>query len=436
MSYPTYSHYVPAQWTSIDRIPVDWSARRLKFTVVLRNEKVDAEAADLEYMGLEHIEPWTAQRIDDDTATSEGIATRFKKNDVLFGKLRPYLAKVYLADREGMATTEVLVLAADSCLEPVFLKYVLLSQKFIDAVSGATFGAKMPRANWEAIGGIPITLPALDEQRRIAAFLNHKISEIALLISKKQELLEKLKEKRLSVITRAVTKGADLTVEMRDSGIPWFGQLPVHWNVTPLGFLITMSGGLTPSMANTEYWDGEIPWVTPKDMKQERISESIDHITNVALSETPIALIPQNTILIVVRGMILAHSFPAAVTEGPVTINQDMKAIRCGDQVAVEYLFACLVGFAKIFSSLAQESAHGTRKLETNTLKKFPIPVPPLDEQHRIAGQLESALRKIDQLAGANRAAIVHLTEYRSALITAATTGKIDVRNIAIPDPN
>jgi type I restriction enzyme S subunit len=286
----------------------------------------------------------------------------------------------------------------------------------------------MPRANWETIGGLPILLPSKAEQQQIAAFLDWKTSQIDALIAKKQELLHKLKEKRLAVITQAVTKGLNPDAPMRDSGIPWLGAVPDHWEVIPLGFLMTMSGGMTPSMANSEYWEGEIPWVTPKDMKRPRISDSIDHITAAALAETAISLIPIGAILIVVRGMILAHSFPTAVTERPVTINQDMKALRCGERLDIEFLFWCLNGFAKVLSNLAQESAHGTRKVETETLKKFQLPLPSISEQKTVATALAHRLNQLDQLADSTDETITRLTEYRTALITAATTGKIDVR--------
>lgn len=199
-----------------------------------------------------------------------------------------------------------------------------------------------------------VAYPTATEQEQIAAFLDWKTGQIDALIARKKALLEKLKEKRIAVITQAVTKGLNPAAPMRDSGIPWLGEVPQHWEVIPLGFLITMSGGMTPSMANLDYWDGDIPWVTPKDMKLARISDSIDHLTETALMETSIALIPVNAILIVVRGMILAHSFPTAINEAPVTINQDMKALRCNEGLEVAYLFWCLNGFAKVLSNLGK----------------------------------------------------------------------------------
>jgi type I restriction enzyme S subunit len=165
------------------------------------------------------------------------------------------------------------------------------------------------------------------------------------------------------------------------------------------------------------------------------LSDSIDHLTDKALEETAITLIPPNAVLVVVRGMILAHSFPTAVNEMPVTINQDMKALRAGEKLEVEFLFWTLTGFAKVFSALAQESAHGTRKMETETIKKFAFPVPPRDEQKALVRHLERQLGQLDSLSLATESTIDRLTEYRTALITAATTGKIDVRDVTIPEP-
>ena len=234
MRYPAYPDYAPTRWHTESSIPIAWEARRLKFAVSLRNEKIDAEISSLEYMGLEHIESWTGKRIEDETANSEGVATKFAKNDVLFGKLRPYLAKVYLAEKEGMATTEALVMMTGETLLPSFLKYVLISDKFINSVSGTTYGVKMPRANWEMIGSLPILLPPTKEQEHIAAFLDWKTGQIDALIAKKQALIEKLKEKRLALITQAVTKGLDPSVPMKDSNWSFFGQIPAHWTIGKL----------------------------------------------------------------------------------------------------------------------------------------------------------------------------------------------------------
>ena len=335
----------------------------------------------------------------------------------------------------GIMDSHLVRLRTNEEITGEFLRYLIEESHYVRTqIDLLGKGSIMQGLNSSIIKSLDVLLPPKAEQDEIVDFLDWKTGQIDALIARKRELLEKLKEKRLAVITQAVTKGLNPAAPMHDSGIPWLGQVPQHWEVIPLGFLVTMTGGMTPSMANAEYWEGDIPWVTPKDMKQPKISDSIDRVTNRALEDTSIALIPVNAVLIVVRGMILAHSFPTAITEKPVTINQDMKALRAGEKLEVEYLFWTLTGFAKVFSALAQESAHGTRKMETETIKKFAFPVPPGDEQKAIIRSLEAWLRQLDSLSLATESTIARLTEYRTALITAATTGKIDVRGVKIPE--
>ena len=203
----------------LDKVPEHWGTRRLKFTVTLRNEKMDAEESTLDYMGLEHIESWTGNRIEDESASSEGITTRFLEDDVLFGKLRPYLAKVYLAEKEGMATTEALILTSDAVLFPKFLKYLLISEKFIDIVSGTTYGSKMPRANWRTIGSIPIPLPSRNEQQQITAFLDSETTKLSALEAKVLDVIEKLQEYRTALITATTTGKIDVRNTLTNTNI-------------------------------------------------------------------------------------------------------------------------------------------------------------------------------------------------------------------------
>lgn len=107
----------------------------------------------------------------------------------------------------------------------------------------------------------------------------------------------------------------------------WLADVPEHWQVNRLRFLTTMAGGMTPNTGTPEYWNGDVPWVSPKDMKRELLYGSIDKITEKAVSDTRIRLHESGRVLIVVRGMILAHTFPVAINGVSVTVNQDMKAL-------------------------------------------------------------------------------------------------------------
>lgn len=274
-------------------------------------------------------------------------------------------------------------------------------------------------------------VPPIDEQKAIAHFLCYKTAQIDALIAKKEALLAKLAEKRTALISHAVTKGLDPSAPMKDSGVEWLGEIPAHWQFKRLRFLTTMTGGMTPNTGTPEYWNGDIPWVSPKDMKREWLSGSIDNLTEKALSDTGIRLHESGRVLIVVRGMILAHTFPVATNEVPVTINQDMKALSTS--LNSEYLAILLRGIQSLVLSIVGESAHGTKVLRTDLFKNIVLPVPPYEEQGRIVTEVRRLTEQADRWSQIVQLAIARLIEYRSALITNAVTGKIDVRSFTQP---
>lgn len=408
--------------------------KRLKYVVSLRRSRIDGSADDRPYIGLENIESWAGKRLtspapmsdESQNATVDGTSLNntFEQGDVLFGKLRPYLAKAWVADFSGRSTTELLAmrpLHADAR----FLLYVCLWRDFIDAVDASTFGSKMPRADWEFIGNMAIPLPPRAQQEAIAGYLDRETAQIDALVAAKERLLEILAEKRRALITHAVTRGLDSHVTLRDSGVPWLGPIPEHWKIVALRFLSKMTSGGTPDTNNPAFWDGEIPWVSPKDMKRDEIADSEDHVSPQALEQTVLKIIPVDTVLVVVRGMILAHSFPVAVTVGAVTINQDMKALTCGPRLSPRFLFNYLRGSEKHLVSLVDSSAHGTRKLETDVLGQLEVCIPPPGEQRAIVAHIAAETAKLDALRTATERSIALLKERRGALIAAAVTGQL-----------
>lgn len=430
MGYAQYKELDSSGVSWLQKKPSHWRIKRLKFSTDLINKKVSVEDSPLPYLGLEHIESWTGRKVEGEISNSEGLASSFVVGDVLFGKLRPYLAKVHLAQQDGLISSEALVIRSKDELDAEFLKYYMLSRDFINIVDSSTYGSKMPRASWDFIGNLPVLLPDVEEQKVIARFLDFKTAQIDALISKKKELLDKLAEKRTAFISHTVTKGLDPSVPMKDSGVAWLGQIPISWTTKRLRFLTTMSGGMTPSTSNSEYWGGGIPWITPKDMKREVLSGSLDTLTNEALQETGITLHDAGQVLIVVRGMILAHTFPVAVNSVPSTVNQDMKALSTS--LDYEYIALLLRGIQPLILSVVEESAHGTKVLRTDIFKNIFIPVPPLDVQKAIVKQVKLLVTKIDVQKQHVESVIERLREYRSALITDAVTGKIDVRDFQV----
>ncbi|MBI4516306.1 MAG: restriction endonuclease subunit S [Deltaproteobacteria bacterium] len=286
----------------------------------------------------------------------------------------------------------------------------------------------IPKAD---IGASMLPVPPLAVQRAIADYLDRETARLDALVAAKERVLALLAEKRRALITRAVTRGLDPRAPLHDSGIPWLGEIPAHWDTVALRFLVAFTSGATPDTGRREYWDGEMPWVSPKDMKRGEIADAEDHVSELALSKGSLRLVAPGAVLIVVRGMILAHSFPAAVTAAPVTINQDMKALRCCGSLEPRFLRDFFRGHEEHVVSLADASAHGTRKLETEVLGRLEVALPPAAEQREIVAHIADATRRLDALRVATEATIALLKERRSALIAAAVTGQIDVGSAA-----
>jgi len=175
-------------------------------------------------------------------------------------------------------------------------------------------------------------------------------------------------------------------------------SIPHGWAWVRLGDFGIFIGGGTPSKRNSAFWDGSIPWVSPKDMKQWYIEDAKDHVTDAAIEQSSAKLIPPPSLLMVVRGMILVHSFPVAVTKREVTINQDMKALRFAIPETAEYLLrACLAARDRMLVQV-ERSTHGTCRLSTDDVAQFPIPLPPLREQKRIVAKVDKLMVLCDQL--------------------------------------
>lgn len=188
----------------IGDIPEHWEIKKLKYILKIYNKKISSRNSDLRYLGMENIISKTGE-INSESAEVEGLANHFTPNQILFGKLRPYLAKVYLADFEGICSTEFIVFEILKTNNAKFLQILLLSNGFIRNIDSSTYGSKMPRANPDFINNQFIAIPPLDEQFKIIEYienLNRKISDT---IQSYQTQIDRLKEYKNILINQAVT---------------------------------------------------------------------------------------------------------------------------------------------------------------------------------------------------------------------------------------
>ncbi|MGV7208768.1 restriction endonuclease subunit S [Oxalobacteraceae bacterium A2-2] len=274
-----------------------------------------------------------------------------------------------------------------------------------------------------------IARPTLDEQSSIAAFLDRETAKIDALIAEQEKLIALLAEKRQATISHAVIKGINPHVPMKDSGVAWLGKVPAHWVVMPLKYLVELRSGGTPSKDNLKYWDGDVPWASAKDLKVEKLRGTIDCITQQAVEEGAASIIPAGAVLVVVRGMILARMFPVVEALVPMAINQDLKAVMPLKGINASFLAWLLRGSANESLQRLDEAGHGTKALRMDAWTSMQLPIPPLEEQVQLVEFISQETAKIDALRAESEHGIELLKERRSALISAAVTGQIDVRS-------
>lgn len=184
---------------------------KLKFVVDIISQKLPYGSIDATYIGLEHIRSWTGEIIEENDAQPEGLVSKFKSGEVLFGKLRPNLAKAALPNFDGVCSTEFLVLRPRKTkIDAAYLRYCLSEQTFIEDVVGSTYGAKMPRASWEFIGSRRLLLPDLGVQSNVAQQLNSYTKSVDKLINISEQSIKSLENFKISLITEAVTGQLDI----------------------------------------------------------------------------------------------------------------------------------------------------------------------------------------------------------------------------------
>jgi len=279
------------------------------------------------------------------------------------------------------------------------------------------------------VGTIPIPVLPHQEQEQIAEFLEREHARIDGLVAKKERLIELLQEKRAALITRAVTKGLDPTIPMKDSGVEWLGQIPMHWQVKRTKFAARLRSGHTPSRQHPEYWqDCTIPWFGLADVWQirdgqtETVTETSEKISELGLANSAARLLPRGTVMLSRTASVGFSSIMGV----DMATTQDFVNWVCGASLRPEYLLYVFRSMQHEFQGLTMGSTHQT--IYMPDVGRFSTPMPPIDEQDRIVQVVRAGTREIDALVAKVREAIGRLQELRIALISAAVTGKIDVR--------
>ncbi|HDL41847.1 MAG TPA: restriction endonuclease subunit S [Actinobacteria bacterium] len=419
----------------LGEVPAHWDIERLKSLMSnIIQQTARRKDTDL-YIALEHVESWTGriQSAEPDVSFDSQVK-RFQSGDVLFGKLRPYLAKVARPAGNGVCVGEFFVLRPqDSKATAAYMEQLLRAKPVIDAVNSSTFGAKMPRADWYSLGGMPVTLPPLPEQAAIVRFLDYMDRRIRRYIRAKQTLIKLLEEQKQAIIHRAVTRGLDADVRLKPSGVEWLGEVPAHWEVKRLKVMAQIRYGLGQPPRESETG---LPLIRATNVDHGRILEkNLVRVDPEDVPSTRNAFLSEGEIVVVRSGAYTADSAIIPREYAGAVAGYDMVVTprkARPEFIALALLCTYVRDDQLIIASMRSAQPH----LNAEELGVALVMVPPEVEQVRIVDYLTSATRELDAAAETAHREISLLREYRTRLIADVVTGKLDVREVAarLPD--
>ncbi|HYW20839.1 MAG TPA: restriction endonuclease subunit S [Nodularia sp. (in: cyanobacteria)] len=442
-NYQGYQKYKYSGVEWLGDIPKHWKVKRLKNVASCNDEALGENTApdyEIEYVdissvdlvsGIRHYENMTFEK------APSRARRKVQNGDTIISTVRTYLKSIAAIKEPPInliVSTGFAVIRPKININSDYIGYLLQSEGFIGKVVSNSVGVSYPAINSSVLISLPVVEPPLDEQEKIAQFLDYKTKQIDELIKKKETLIEKFDEKRTALISHAVTKGLDPSVPMKDSGIDWLGEIPKHWTILKLGRLCDVTK-LT-GFEYTKKWqtdpNGEIIALRGFNIKNNQlILNDVEKITSELSNE-------------LLRSKLYAGDivFPCTGTlgEGAIInennkyhINQNIAKISPVKNIDRKFLLLCLCSKNMKYQIELYNSSGLQPVLLIGTIRSLIISIPDFLEQKQIADYLDKKTAQIDQQKAKIKQAIELLKEYRTSLITNAVTGKIDVRQFSIP---
>lgn len=445
MAWKRYPAYRDSGVAWLGEVPEGWQIRKLRYIAAVNFSTVDKKSEDGEepvrlcnYVDVYHNDTVVA-----DLPYMEATATpleidRFtlKAGDVLVTKdsedWEDIAVPAYVPhDVDGVLCGYHLaqIRSNPDIIYGDYLFRCFLSESVNSQFKVAAHGIMRYGIGKDAFHDALLPVPPLSEQHTIAAFLERGMTRIDALIAKKERLIGLLQEKRAALISRAVTKGLDASTPMKDSGIAWLGEVPAHWETLKLTRVASLHSGHTPSRLHPEYWKTcTIPWISLGDVwqlrsgKMEYIEETKEKISELGLRNSAAELLPPGTVIL---SRTASVGFSGIMATSMAT-TQDYANWVCGPRILPEYLLQVLRCMKQEFERLMMGSTHQT--IYMPDIAAFRIPLPPIKEQQEIVQNVRSLQQRSERLEDAIAESIRLAQEYRTALISATVTGKIDVR--------
>lgn len=448
MKFPAYPKYKSSGVEWLGDVPAHWDVKRLRRIIIGSlqygaNESAELDDPDLpRYVRITDVHENGTLRDETFRSLPKDIAAPYllEDGDLLFARSGATSGKTFLYQRSwGICAYAGYLIRARMNRQravPSFVKYFTTSTSYWEWLSSIFIQSTIQNVSAEKYSDLELSLPPIIEQRSIAEFLDRETGRIDRLVAKKRELIERLKEKRTALISRTVTRGLPPAAakavgigphpKLKSSGVEWLGEVPEHWDLPPLYCRYTVELG---KMLNEDRITGDclVPYLRNIDVQWDRINTIDLPEMDIAPSEYARYTVSYNDLLVCEGG----ESGRAAIwqeKDGVWGFQKAIHRLRPRHDESPRFLFYVLFHCANLGVFVSEGNPNTIPHLTGEKLRRYRFPKPRLAEQTAIAGYLDCETGKIDQMVGKVETAIERLQEYRTALITAAVTGKIDVR--------
>lgn len=445
MKYQQYEEYEESGVEWLGEIPSHWEVVPIKHLAIL-NPKKSALSRDLmsdecSFVPMEKLK-FNSLVLDEKKVIKDVYDgyTYFENEDILVAKVTPCFENNNttiaqdLINGVGFGSSEIFILRVNDKVNNRYLFYRLLETMFISVATAAMTGAGgLRRVPAETINTYPIAVPDINEQVQIANFLDHETAKIDTLIDKQQTLIQLLKEKRQAVISHAVTKGLNPDAPMKDSGVEWLGEVPEHWNITRIKYVAELTPSKSGILSRLEERCSFIPMEKLKldTLILDETRQIKDVYQGYTYFEDGDVLIAKVTPCFENQNMAIAANLVNGIGFG----SSEIYVLRTEAEGLNQFLLYRLQ--ESVFMQLgagAMTGAGGLRRVPSEFLNNFQFGLPPISEQQGIVEHIEKMKSKFNDLIDNAEQAIQLMQERRTALISAAVTGKIDVRGWQVPD--
>lgn len=416
-------------------IPKTWDMRRTKFLFSLAQRAPHPEDGIVTAFRDGQVTLRSNRRTDGFTnALKEAGYQRVQKGDLVIHAMDAFAGAIGVSDSDGKCTPVYSCCVPSHDASAEFYARCVRTMATTGYVESLAKGIRERSTDfrWATFAEQLLPHPPKAEQDAIVAYLDRATSRIDAMVAKKTRFIELLREKRQVLITHAVTKGLDPNVPMKDSGVEWLGKVPTNWGIPQVKFVSSLGNGSTPSRDNASYWkDGSFPWLTSTCVNQPVVVDAAEFVTDVALDECHLPIIEPPAVLVGITGQGRTRGM-ATTLRIRATINQHMVYMKPrGESLLVEYL-RYFIDAAYAFLRYESEGSGSTKGAITlQQIADLRLPLPNHKVQKDIVAHLDSATTRIDTLMAKTERSIELLREHRTALITAAVTGKLDLRATA-----